>query len=95
VIWLDRRWKLGHGRAFALYVAAYGLGRLWIEGLRIDDAADVLGLRLNQVTALAAVVGGLTYFWLRRRTTRETVVEPEAEGADDGRQAEDAPDRTA
>ena len=89
VIWLDRRWKLGHGRAFALYVAAYGLGRLWIEGLRIDDAATFLGLRLNQYTAMAAILGGLAYFWLRRRTTREQVVEPGAAAAEP-RPAEDA-----
>ena len=75
VIWADRRFKLGHGRAFALYVAAYGVGRLWIEGLRIDDAASAGGLRLNQYMALLLIVGGLAYFWLRRRTVRETVVE--------------------
>ena len=28
VIWADRRFKLGHGRAFALYVAAYCVGRV-------------------------------------------------------------------
>jgi prolipoprotein diacylglyceryl transferase len=31
VLWADRRFRLGHGRAFALYVAAYTLGRGWIE----------------------------------------------------------------
>jgi prolipoprotein diacylglyceryl transferase len=77
VIWVDRRWKLGHGRAFALYVALYGVGRLWIEGLRIDDAASFAGLRLNQYVALAAVVGGLAYVWARRRSGREDEVEPD------------------
>jgi prolipoprotein diacylglyceryl transferase len=86
VIWVDRRWKLGHGRAFALYVALYGVGRFWIEGLRIDDAATA-GLRLNQYVALAAVAGGLSYVWLRRRTTREDVVERAA----DAEPAERAP----
>ena len=37
-IWADRRFRLGHGRAFALYVAAYTVGRGWIEGLRVDPA---------------------------------------------------------
>ena len=31
VIWADRRFRLGRGRAFALYVAAYTAGRAWIE----------------------------------------------------------------
>src|SRR5687767_6989392 len=51
VIWADRRWKLGAGRVFALYVAAYAVGRAWIEGLRIDDASSFLGLRLNEYVA--------------------------------------------
>ncbi len=43
----DRRFTLGHGRAFALYVAAYCVGRGWIEYMRVDDAHHILGLRLN------------------------------------------------
>ena len=31
LIWADHRFTLGHGRAFALYVAAYTVGRAWIE----------------------------------------------------------------
>ncbi|MCU1613588.1 MAG: prolipoprotein diacylglyceryl transferase, partial [Frankiales bacterium] len=34
LVWADRRWRLGHGRAFALYVALYCAGRVWIEMLR-------------------------------------------------------------
>ena len=55
VVWADRRFRLGHGRAFALYVAAYTVGRVWIEGLRIDPANEVLGLRLNEWTSLVGV----------------------------------------
>ena len=36
VVWADKRFTLGGGRAFALYVAGYTLGRVWIEMLRID-----------------------------------------------------------
>jgi prolipoprotein diacylglyceryl transferase len=79
LVWADRRWRLGGGRVFALYVAGYATGRLWIEGLRIDDAAQVLGLRLNQVTALVALAGALVYLALRRRATRELRVEPAPE----------------
>ena len=55
MIWADRRFRLGHGRVFALYVAAYTLGRLWIEVLRIDPANHILGLRLNVFTAIVVV----------------------------------------
>jgi prolipoprotein diacylglyceryl transferase len=70
VIWADRRFRLGHGRAFAVYVAAYCLGRAWIEMLRIDPVAadDVLGLRLNVWTSLALFLAAVAYFlWSARR----------------------------
>jgi len=74
VIWADRRFRLGHGRAFALYVAAYTVGRGWIEGLRIDPANDVFGLRLNEWTSLLVFLGSVTYLVLsaRLRPGRET-----------------------
>jgi prolipoprotein diacylglyceryl transferase len=67
VIWADRRFKLGHGRAFALYVAAYTVGRSWIEYLRIDTANHFLGLRLNDWTSIVVFIGAVTYFVLSRR----------------------------
>jgi prolipoprotein diacylglyceryl transferase len=75
VIWADRRFKLGHGRAFALYVAAYTFGRFWIEDLRIDTANHFLGLRLNDWTSIVVLIGAVTYFVLsaQRRPGREVV----------------------
>jgi prolipoprotein diacylglyceryl transferase len=77
VIWADRRFRLGHGRAFALYLAAYTVGRFWIEALRIDESAHVLGLRLNQWTSVLVFVGAVTYIVVsaRLRPGREDVVE--------------------
>ncbi|MFD0413717.1 prolipoprotein diacylglyceryl transferase [Streptomyces sp. NPDC127108] len=97
VIWADRRFKLGHGRAFALYVASYCVGRFWTEYLRVDDAHEVLGLRLNNWTALLVFVLAVVYFVVSARTRpgREEVVEPGAaaerqlSGADDGDAASD------
>ena len=66
VIWADRRWKLRHGRAFALYVALYTFGRFWVESLRIDDAHKFLGLRLNDWTSILVFIGAVAYFVLRR-----------------------------
>ena len=71
VIWADRRWRLGHGRAFALYVALYTVGRFWIEALRIDDAHQFLGLRLNDWTSIVVFVarGGVLRAAGATRTT--------------------------
>lgn len=84
VIWADRRFRLGHGRAFALYVAAYTVGRGWVEWLRIDPAHKVLGLRLNDWTSLVVLAGAVTYFVVsaRLRPGRETPAELEARRRD-------------
>jgi prolipoprotein diacylglyceryl transferase len=78
VLWADRRFRLGHGRAFALYVMAYTAGRGWIEYLRIDtvEANDVFGLRLNVWTSIVVFIAATVYFVLvgRRRPGREETV---------------------
>ncbi|GAA2225362.1 MULTISPECIES: prolipoprotein diacylglyceryl transferase [Kitasatospora] len=73
VLWADRRFTLGHGRAFALYVAAYTVGRAWIEYLRIDEAHHILGLRLNDWTAIVVFLGAVAYLVIvgRKRPGRE------------------------
>ncbi|GAA2408100.1 hypothetical protein GCM10010191_15750 [Actinomadura vinacea] len=74
VIWAAKRYKLTHGRAFALYVAGYTVGRFWIEWLRIDDAHQILGMRLNDWTALIVFLGAVGYiYWARNRTGPEKV----------------------
>jgi prolipoprotein diacylglyceryl transferase len=75
VILVDRRFKLGHGRAFALYVAGYTAGRAWIENLRIDTVNHVFGLRLNVWTALILFVASVVYFVLsaRRKPGQEDI----------------------
>ncbi|MFC6598391.1 prolipoprotein diacylglyceryl transferase [Kitasatospora paranensis] len=98
VIWADRRFTLGHGRAFALYVAAYTVGRFWIEYLRIDEAHHILGLRLNDWTAIIVFVGAVTYLVVvgRTRPGREAPdsIDPAA-GADaePGSEADTEPSR--
>jgi prolipoprotein diacylglyceryl transferase len=84
LIWADRRFNMGHGRVFALYVALYCAGRLWIESLRIDTANSILGLRLNIWTALLVGIGALVYLVIsaRRRPGRESVEEVRTVAAD-------------
>ncbi|QJT01083.1 prolipoprotein diacylglyceryl transferase [Streptomyces asoensis] len=90
VIWADRRFKLGHGRAFALYVAAYCVGRAWIEYMRVDDAHHILGLRLNDWTAMVVFLLAVIYIVIsaKKRPGREAVVEPGAGASDGGTEAD-------
>ncbi|SDG58565.1 prolipoprotein diacylglyceryl transferase [Klenkia brasiliensis] len=71
VVWADRRFQLSHGRAFALYVALYCLGRGWIEMLRIDTAEQFLGLRLNVFTAVVVGLCAVAYLVVQRGKPRE------------------------
>ena len=75
LIWADKRFTLGHGRVFALYIVLYCVGRFWIEALRIDSAHHILGLRLNDWTALIAGLGGLIWLVIsaRRQPGRESL----------------------
>ncbi|KUI34075.1 hypothetical protein AU197_05550 [Mycobacterium sp. IS-1590] len=61
LIYVDRRFKFGHGRLFALYVAGYCVGRFWIELLRVDDATLIEGVRINSFTATFVFIGAVVY----------------------------------
>lgn len=91
LIWADRRFRMGHGRVFALYVALYTAGRTWIENLRIDDGGDVagparefLGMRVNAWVSIALMVGAIAYIVIsaRLKPGRETIELPPLEGAE-------------
>jgi prolipoprotein diacylglyceryl transferase len=63
LVWMvDRRLKLGHGRAFALYVMGYTAGRFWIELMRTDPSNEILGQRLNVWTSVLVFLGAVIYF---------------------------------
>jgi prolipoprotein diacylglyceryl transferase len=59
IIAATRRFNLQWGKAFALYLIWYGIGRFSLEFLRLDVAEVIFGLRSNQWAALAAIVLGL------------------------------------
>ncbi|HTR69104.1 MAG TPA: prolipoprotein diacylglyceryl transferase [Mycobacteriales bacterium] len=73
IILADRRVHFTRGRAFALYVMLYTIGRGWIESLRIDDAHRFFGLRLNDWTSVIVFVAATVYFFAAkpRRGDRE------------------------
>ncbi len=59
--------RLKGGQIFTLYVAAYCLGRLGCELLRIDTAHQIAGIRINVLVAMAV---GLISLALFRRFSR-------------------------
>jgi prolipoprotein diacylglyceryl transferase len=66
LLWADRRFRLHSGRLFALYVAAYTVGRAWVEALRDDHANHILGLRLNDWTSLLVFLAAVAYLLATR-----------------------------
>ncbi|MGP4053413.1 prolipoprotein diacylglyceryl transferase [Mycobacterium sp. 4D054] len=61
LIVVDRRFKIGHGRLFALYVAGYCVGRFWIELMRSDTATELAGIRINSFTSTFIFIGAVVY----------------------------------
>ena len=64
LIYVDRRFKLGHGRLFALYVACYCVGRFGVELLRNDTATQIAGIRINVFTSTFVFIGAVVYIIL-------------------------------
>lgn len=66
--------RLQWGKVWALYMVAYGIGRIWFESIRVDPSEVFLGLRSNVWGAIMLVVAGLALYLVQRR--RHTGVEP-------------------
>lgn len=64
LIVVDRRFKIGHGRLFAMYVAAYCVGRFCVELMRVDPATQFGGIRVNSFTSTLVFVGAVAYILL-------------------------------
>ncbi|NKS81190.1 prolipoprotein diacylglyceryl transferase [Rhodococcus hoagii] len=64
---VDRQFKIGHGRLFALYVAGYCAGRFWIELMRSDHASEILGIRVNSFTSTLVFLAAVAYFVLAKK----------------------------
>ncbi len=55
------------GQYFLCYLGWYGLGRVWIEGLR-TDSLYIGSLRVSQLLAAVCVVAVVIIFWLKLRS---------------------------
>ena len=77
VVWADKRFRLGHGRAFAVYVAGYTLGRFFIEMMRTDPATRVFGdIRINVLVAGLVYAGAVAYLLVVRKPREVPPFEP-------------------
>ncbi|GAA2105491.1 prolipoprotein diacylglyceryl transferase [Microlunatus panaciterrae] len=77
LVWADRKFRLGHGKVFVLYIVLYTAGRFWVEALRIDKVNEIGGFRLNNYTSVAVFLLALAWLiWLvRTKPGREEIVE--------------------
>lgn len=58
IIMLYRKYKKFDGELFLMYLWGYGLGRVWIEGLRTDSLMiSALNIRVSQLLAAICVLG--------------------------------------
>ncbi len=85
LLWADRKFRLGRGKVFALYIALYGFGRAFTEHIRLDYSYDTFGpVRFNEAVAILICLFGIGLFaWLTKyRPGREDVVEYDLPGPD-------------
>ena len=88
---LRRRDGTTGGRLIWAYLMVYTAGRAWIEHLRVDEAAIVLGLRLNEWTAMIVFLVGLVGFVAAGRHGADDAIAvgPAPDPADAGSDDED------
>ena len=67
LFWFRKRKKF-NGEVFLMYLIGYGLGRIWIEGLRTDQLLlPVVGLPVSQLLSGCLVVGCTILVVLKRK----------------------------
>jgi prolipoprotein diacylglyceryl transferase len=68
ILLLERKFRLRWGKSFAVYLIWYGLGRSYLESIRIDPSEyGFLGIPSNVWAAFAAVVLGVIVFIVQSR----------------------------
>ena len=93
LLWLDRKRVLRPGRLFAVYLLGYGIGRLWIEFVRIDPVSEWLGIRAHAWAMILVIAGTLIFLALDARRPA-TDVDPGSDDDDGGDQDQDQDDET-
>jgi prolipoprotein diacylglyceryl transferase len=68
ILFLERRFSLRWGKVWALYLIWYGLGRSWLEAIRIDPTTDVfIGIPANDWTSFLAIAVGIGLYVVQTR----------------------------
>lgn len=74
LIYLGRKLPLKSGQLMALYLVVYPIGRIWMETMRLDEAREYLGLRLNAWTSLLLIVVGIVIFFIAGKVGAPTKI---------------------
>lgn len=94
--YLDSRRILKRGRVFAVYVAGYALGRLWIEALRSDFASEIFGVRVNIWVMSFLLIGSIAFLliggWRREPEPEDTESGEEPDDSDSADEPDDSDD---
>ena len=79
ILALYRKHKKYEGELFLLYIFGYGLGRVWIEGLRTDQLLlPGIGLPVSQLLAgCIVIVAGGALLYLRKNHRRMPLMKPQ------------------
>jgi len=90
ILWVDKKKVVPPGRLISVYMLGYGIGRLWLETVRIDAATELAGLRVNIWMSLALIVGAFViWFWPKKKEdTTAGDVEDDDEADDSARLVE-------
>ncbi|MGO4300335.1 prolipoprotein diacylglyceryl transferase [Leifsonia sp. RAF41] len=68
LVLIERKFRLQWGKLFALYLIWYGIGRSYLESIRIDPSEfSFLGIPTNVWAAFVAIVLGLVIFFVQSR----------------------------
>lgn len=81
ILLVERRFSLRWGRAFGAYLIWYGLGRSWLEAIRIDPTSDApLGIPVNIWASFVMIALGVVLIIVQGRRHPEPEVSVYREG---------------
>lgn len=79
----QKKWQKADGELFLLYLTWYGLGRVWIEGLREDSLMLMtapIQIRISQILAGLSVLAGAAGIICLRKQARQKGADYTAKG---------------